>query len=146
MKILLQRVSSASVTVANNVIASIDQGVLLFVGFGQCDEKPEFVKAASKVLNMRIFENDEGKLHHSLLDIAGEILVVPQFTLYASTSKGRRPDFTPALAPSEANIHFKSFVTQLKQASKLKVETGQFGANMAVGLINEGPLTLLLEY
>ena len=146
MKIVLQRVSEANVVVDGETIGKINKGVLLLVGFGQENPSPDMSKAIDKLLNLRIFENQDGKLDLSITDIGGELLVVPQFTLLAKTHKGRRPDFGGAMAPDQATEMFDQFVDKLQQNTNLKVQTGQFGADMKVSLCNDGPLTLILDY
>lgn len=150
MRILLQRVSRARVVVGGETIGRIDQGALLLVGFGREDEAPPLARMADKIANLRIFaddgEGDGGRPERSLLDVGGGILVVPQFTLHGRTAKGRRPDFTHALAPALAESHFHSFVDFLSQAGVAKVECGRFGAQMAVESVNDGPFTLMLDW
>lgn len=143
MKVLLQRVSSASVTVADNQVSTINQGLLLLVGYGKKSTVVDNKTLADKILNMRIFSNSDGKFDYSVLDIKGEILAVPQFTLYADTQKGRRPDFYSALEPEKAKLLFKDFLKVLRD-SNLKVESGIFGADMKVDLRNSGPVTIML--
>ena len=145
MKILLQRVSRASVTVDREIIGRIEGGVLLLVGFGRDDAAPALARAADKIINLRIFANDRGRLDRSLLDVGGAILAVPQFTLYGQVRKGRRPDFTQALEPALAESHFRSFVELLRQTPVSQVESGRFAADMRVSLENDGPFTLMLE-
>ncbi len=147
MKILLQRVSSAEVAVAGEPIARIERGVLLLVGFGRADATaaPKLTRAAEKIVNLRIFANAHGKLDQSLLAVGGAVLAVPQFTLYGQTRKGRRPDFTDALAPAPAESRFQAFVEALRQTPVTQVESGRFGADMQVSLVNDGPFTLLLD-
>ena len=132
--------------VAGETIGQINKGIVLLVGFGQENPSPDMTKAIDKLLNLRIFENQEGKLDQSTSDIHGEILVVPQFTLLAKTHKGRRPDFGAAMAPDQASKMFDQFVEKLRKATDLKVQTGRFGADMKVSLCNDGPLTLILDY
>ena len=146
MKIILQRVSRAEVTVDAQTVGKIGHGVLLLVGFGRDDSDPDLVRAADKIIHLRIFANDLGKLDRSLLDIGGGVLAVPQFTLYGQALKGRRPEFTQALEPALAQSHFESFVRILRQTPVCKVESGRFGADMKVSLVNDGPFTLALEY
>ncbi len=147
MKILLQRVRSAEVAVAGECIARIERGVLLLVGFGRENAAagPELTRAAEKIVNLRIFANAQGKLDQSLLAIGGAVLAVPQFTLYGQTRKGRRPEFTDALAPVPAESHFQAFVEALRRTPVTQVESGRFGADMQVSLVNDGPFTLLLD-
>ena len=144
MRIILQRVSTASVDVEGNQIASIDRGLLLLVGIGSDDAGVDLAKTAKKIIDLRIFEDEGGKMNLSVRDIGGAILAVSQFTLYADISKGRRPSFVHAAPPELAEPLFDAFVHAL-QAEKVEVQTGQFGAKMAVRLENDGPVTLTLE-
>ena len=144
-KILLQRVNHASVTVGRETIGEIEHGVLLLVGFGRDDGVPDLERVANKIVNLRIFANEDGRLDRSLLDVGGAILAVPQFTLYGETCKGRRPDFTRALEPVLAESRFESFVECLRRTPVARVETGRFAAHMKVSLENDGPFTLMLE-
>jgi D-tyrosyl-tRNA(Tyr) deacylase len=146
MKILLQRVNCASVTVAGELVGQIDRGLLLLVGFGRNDTEPDLVRARDKIINLRVFSNENNRLDRSLLDIGGAILAIPQFTLYGQTRKGRRPDFTDSLDPVLAETHFDSFIQLLHQTTVINVKFGVFGAEMAVSLVNDGPFTLMLEY
>lgn len=151
MRILLQRVSRARVVVGGETIGRIERGALLLVGFGREDETPPLARMADKIANLRIFADDGdgggggGRPERSLLDVGGGVLAVPQFTLHGRTAKGRRPDFTHALAPALAESHFHSFVDFLSQAGVAQVECGRFGAQMAVESVNDGPFTLMLD-
>ncbi len=145
MKVLLQRVSSASVVVDGKTSGAIERGLLLLTGFGAGDDSSKLAPMAQKVANMRVFPNDEGRFHYSVLEVSGDLLAVPQFTLYADTSKGRRPEFFSALAPAEAAKLFDEFVNELKKAGVKRVETGVFGADMKVSLLNDGPVTIMVE-
>lgn len=145
MKIVLQRVKHASVVVNNQTIGKIETGLLLLVGVSKTDDVAAIDYLANKVLNLRIFSDDVGKMNLSVLDISGEILAVSQFTLYGDTKKGRRPGFDQAALPEQAQPLFDQFVDKLKE-SGLKVETGEFGADMKVSLLNDGPVTFILEY
>jgi len=144
MKALIQRVKSASVKVDNKTIGNINQGLLIFLGIQNNDGQNELKYLAEKCLNMRIFSDQDGKFNHSLLEIKGEVLVVSQFTLYADTKRGRRPSFVQAAKPEISQPLYKQFVTLLKK-SDIKVETGEFGAMMDVELINDGPVTIMVE-
>ena len=144
MKILLQRVNYARVTVNQEIVGQIEKGLLLLVGIGKNDNDVNLKILANKVLNLRIFGNEQGRIDKSVLDIGGEILMVPQFTLYADTSKGRRPEFFSAMEPIKAKEFTEKFVEILK-ASNLKIEQGIFGADMKVSLENDGPVTIMLE-
>lgn len=146
MKALIQRVSQAAITVKENHYAKkIGPGLVIFLGVGNMDTAQNASKLAEKVAQLRIFSNQEGKFDHSLLDIKGEALVISQFTLYGDASKGRRPDFTQAASPQTAQELYKAFLDSLRTAGVAKVEEGLFGAHMEIALINDGPVTLLLE-
>jgi D-tyrosyl-tRNA(Tyr) deacylase len=144
MKVVLQRVKQASVEVAGQVAGKIGRGILLLIGVerGDCEEDVEFL--ARKAVELRIFPDKEGKMNLSLADISGEVLTVSQFTLAASTKKGRRPSFDRAEEPGRAEELFEEFVTQVR-AKGFRVETGVFQAIMDVHLVNEGPVTFILE-
>ena len=145
MKILLQRVSGASVSIDGETVGNIGRGLLLLVGFGHDDRGAVLLSMANKVVNLRVFPDDSGRFSHSLMDIGGEALLVPQFTLYADTRKGRRPDFTAAMPPGDATGLFDDFTEAVKTALPGNVQTGRFGADMQVSLVNDGPVTILLQ-
>ena len=145
MRILLQRVSWASVTVDEVVVGRIDRGLLLLVGVGQGDGKPEADALADKVSNLRIFTDEQGKMNLSVLEIQGGALVVSQFTLYADARKGRRPSFTDAGKPEVAAPLVNYFAEQLGALGVKHVATGVFGAHMLVDLRNDGPVTIWLD-
>lgn len=145
MKIVVQRVSSARVEVDQATIGSIEKGLLLLVGIGKGDTEATLDFVADKVVNLRIFADEQGKMNLSLLDVEGAILAVSQFTLYGDVRKGRRPSFEKACPPEEAVKLFDFFVHRLREKVK-HVETGQFGARMQVVLTNDGPVTLILEH
>ena len=144
MKVILQRVNFAKVSVEGITVGEIEKGLLLLVGFGKDDSESVLKPMAAKISNLRVFPDEKGRFHLSVLDIEGGILAVPQFTLFADTSKGRRPEFFSALAPDKAEEMFNSFVRHLKESEIAKVETGQFGAYMQVTLENDGPVTIIL--
>jgi len=144
MRIVLQRVSNASVVVESQVVANIGNGLLIFAGMGQQDTKETAAAMASKIARLRIFADTAGKMNLSVLDIAGEILVVSQFTLFADTRKGNRPSFTNALEPGSARQLLEYFADALRREG-LKVSQGVFGADMKVCLLNDGPVTIQLE-
>ena len=144
MRIVLQRVSDASVSVDGHVLGRIGRGLLLLVGIAPNDGETDLNKTAQKVCNLRIFPDEAGKMNRSLLDVSGQILAVSQFTLYGDTAKGRRPSFVGAAPPEIAEPLFDAFVEALGNQG-LKVETGRFGAKMSVQLTNDGPVTLVLE-
>lgn len=144
MKIVLQRVTHASVTVDGNVTGKINNGYLLLFGVGKNDTKEDCNRLADKIVNLRIFSDENGKINLSLKDINGSILVVPQFTLYADCRKGNRPNFIQAGSPDYANELFEYFTQYLRNKGQ-HVETGIFGADMKVELLNDGPFTVILE-
>ena len=145
MKLVIQRVKRASVKVNDGLVGEIGQGLLLLVGIGVNDNATVFRPTAEKVFQMRIFENEQGRFDKSLKDVNGEILLVPQFTLFADTSKGRRPEFFGAMRPEKAAPFFNEFVEEFRKLGVKKVATGEFGANMLVELANDGPVTIQLE-
>ena len=144
MRALLQRVSRASVTVDEQVVGRIGQGLLVLLGVGQGDSEAQVKTLADKIVHLRIFGDDEGKMNRSLLDIGGEVLVISQFTLYANTRRGRRPSFTDAAPPALAEPLVERFKDALASFG-LPVASGVFGAYMTIDLRNEGPVTVLLD-
>ena len=144
MRVVLQRVSHASVTVEEKVIGKIQRGFLLLVGVTHDDAMNDMEYLVRKIVQMRIFEDEEGKLNRSIQDIGGEILSVSQFTLYAETKKGNRPSFSKA-APGDVAIEMFEQFNGLLRKTGIPVETGQFGADMKVELLNDGPVTILLD-
>ena len=143
MKIVIQRVKSAQVSIEQDLYSSIGHGLLLLVGVGPDDSHEDVDYAVRKILNMRIFSDQEGKMNVSIKDIEGEILSISQFTLYADTKKGNRPAFTGAAKPDVATRYYDSFNQQLSQ--EVPVKTGVFGADMQVELVNDGPVTIILD-
>ena len=148
MRIVVQRVTSAEVTIDNVSVGKISgSGLLCLVGFGHTDTESVLEPAIKKIINLRIFSNEEGRFDKSLLDLNGEIFLVPQFTLYGDTSKGRRPEFFNAMAPENATALFDKLREKAVQAlSETKVKSGIFGADMKVSLTNDGPVTIILEF
>ena len=144
MRVVIQRVKEASVSVDKQVVGAIKNGFLLLVGFSDEDSLKDLDYSADKVLNLRVFEDDKGKMNHSLVDIKGEILSVSQFTLFGDVRKGRRPSFIDAARPEKAKKLYDIFNEKLAN-SGLKVATGKFGGDMSVSLINEGPVTILID-
>jgi len=144
VKALLQRVTSASVSVAGEVVGKIGQGLVVFVGVANGDTEKDARYLAQRTVNLRIFSDQAGKFNLSALDIRGELLVVSQFTLLADTRKGRRPSFIDAAPPAQAEALFALFVDEAR-ASGLKVETGRFQQYMPVEIHNDGPVTILLD-
>jgi len=145
MRVLVQRVKEAKVEVEGKLLGDIGPGLLLLVGLGKEDGTEKLAEMAKKVANLRIFSDENDRFQYSLLDTKGAVLLVPQFTLFADTSKGRRPEFFSAMPPSEAEPLSEEFLTKLREQGIEKVEAGQFGANMQVSLVNDGPVTLMLE-
>lgn len=145
MKIVLQRVKSASVAIEGSVVGEIDQGLLLLVGVGPDDTRDDASYLARKIAGMRIFSDENGKMNLSIDQVGGKILSVSQFTLFADTKKGNRPSFTGAASPEAANKLYEEFNEILRTEYGLIVETGEFGADMQVSLVNDGPVTILLD-
>lgn len=143
MKLVIQRVKSASVSIDGRVYNAIQQGLLLLVGVGPEDQQEDLDYAVRKVSQMRIFSDEEGKMNRSVKDIQGEILSISQFTLFADTKKGNRPAFTGAAKPDMAEAFYQEFNQEL--AKEVSVESGVFGADMQVELVNDGPVTIILD-
>ncbi|MFL5801714.1 MAG: D-aminoacyl-tRNA deacylase [Roseiflexaceae bacterium] len=144
MRAVIQRVNQASVAVEGQAIGQIGTGVLVLLGVGDGDGAAEVALLAEKIANMRIFPDQEGRFNRSLLDVGGSALVVSQFTLYADTRRGRRPSFSGAAAPEVAEPLVEAFVAALRQ-QQVAVATGSFGAYMHVALVNDGPVTIILD-
>ncbi len=145
MRILIQRVKKASVAVDGKVAGKIENGLLAFVGFCEEDEEKMILPMAQKMAGLRIFEDENEKMNLSVSDVGGRILAISQFTLYADCSHGRRPSFTSAMNPQKANEYYEKFVKALEEITAQKVETGIFGADMKVELLNDGPVTIMLD-
>ena len=144
MRAVIQRVKNANVIVNGEVIGNIDKGILVFLGVGNEDKLNDIDYMVEKIVNLRIFEDEEEKMNLSILDVNGELLVVSQFTLYGDVRKGRRPNFTEAAKPEIAEEMYNKFLEKCREYN-LKVETGSFGADMKVNIINDGPVTILLD-
>jgi len=144
MRVVLQRVLQASVRIAGRQIGAIERGFLLLVGFTHTDTPEQAVWMAEKVTGLRIFSDPEGKMNLALAEVGGAVLVVSQFTLYGDSAKGRRPSFIDAARPEQAIPLYERFCAELGSRG-LRVETGEFGAEMQVELINDGPVTLILD-
>jgi len=145
VRIVLQRVSRAQVSVEGRVVGSIGAGFVLLVGFRATDGDEHLAWMADKVLGLRVFPDTDGKMNLGLEEAGGDLLVVSQFTLYGDARKGRRPSFVDAAPPAQAVPLYERFVGLLRERAPGKVETGEFGAHMHVELVNDGPVTLLLE-
>ena len=145
MKAVIQRVSQSSVTINNEIVAQIQQGLLVLVGIEDADNQEDINWLTSKIANLRIFEDENEVMNLSLKDIDGEMIVVSQFTLHALTKKGNRPSYIKASKPEIAIPLYESFVQQMEKELGKKVQTGQFGADMKVSLVNEGPVTIIID-
>lgn len=144
MRVVVQRVNSSKVTVEGKVVGSINKGLNLLIGISKEDTEEDLLYLKDKILNLRIFEDENDKMNLSLLDVKGEILAISQFTLYGDCRKGRRPNFMEAEGGERARTLYERFVELLRE-SNLKVETGKFGAHMIVDIQNDGPVTLMLD-
>ena len=144
MKVLIQRVKRASVTIENELYSSINKGILALVGIEKGDTQEQVEKAAKKIANLRIFPDENDKMNHSLIDIQGEMLIVSQFTLCGDCKKGTRPSFDRSAPPDIANQLYENFVKEI-QSYNIKTQTGKFAAMMDVELINDGPVTFMIE-
>jgi D-tyrosyl-tRNA(Tyr) deacylase len=145
MRVLIQRVKEASVVVANEIIGQIAAGLLLFVSFEADDVTTNFDAVAAKISKLRIFADENGVMNLSITDVGGQFLVVSQFTLHAQTKKGNRPSYIKAANPTVAKQLYEQFVSKLRQYSAFDVQTGEFGADMKVSLINDGPVTIWID-
>ena len=144
MKLVIQRVKEASVEVDGDIVGNIDKGYLVFIGITHTDTKETADYLVKKLCNLRVFEDEQGKMNLSLKDIEGKLLIVSQFTLYANCDSGNRPSFTDAAKPDIANELYEYFCDKCKE-NKIEVQKGVFGADMKVNLINDGPVTIILE-
>ena len=145
MKILIQRVKNANVSIDNNIVGKINQGMLLLVGFCEGDDIHIVEQMAKKCIELRIFSDEEGKMNKSILDISGEVLSISQFTLYANCLKGRRPSFEKSEKPEKALKLYEYFNRYINSIFNIVVEKGVFGADMKVNLVNDGPVTIMLD-
>ena len=144
MRAVVQRVAWAKVEVEGEIVGAIERGLLVYLGVGKGDDAGASNYVLTKVLGLRIFPNDDGKMDRSVVDSGGALLVVSQFTLYGDVSKGRRPSFEGAMPPAEAERAYEAFVADAR-AQAIEVETGRFGADMKVSSLNDGPITILLD-
>ncbi len=145
MRAVIQRVLNASVSVDGNISGEINRGIMVLVGFKDTDDDKTIEYMLDKIINLRIFEDKNDKLNLSLKDVDGELLIVPNFTLYGDARKGKRPSYSSGASPKDASIIFDKFVEKSKQYGLKKVGTGIFQADMKVSLINDGPVTILLD-
>ena len=145
MRLVLQRVGEASVTVDNQIIGQIEKGLMVLVGITDSDTDETLSYMAEKTTNLRIFKDEEGKMNRSLSDVGGELLLVSQFTLYADCKKGRRPSFVNAGSPDFANQMYEKLIEIFKAKLPGKIQTGEFGADMKVSLVNDGPVTIVFD-
>lgn len=145
MRVVLQRVTEASVKINGSIKANIEKGLLLLLGIESEDRQEDIDWLIQKIINLRIFEDEEGKMNLSLQNVNGEILVISQFTLFASTKKGNRPSFIKAAKPEVAIPLYEQFLQKIKSVSTSKVDAGEFGADMKVSLCNDGPVTILID-
>lgn len=145
MRAVVQRVSRASVTVEEKIISSIDKGILVLLGIENSDTQEDIDWLSRKIANLRIFNDSEGVMNNSVLDISGDVIVVSQFTLYAATKKGNRPSYIKAAKPEVAVPIYEAFVSSIELHLGKKVGTGVFGADMKVDLLNDGPITIIMD-
>ncbi len=145
MRVVIQRVSSASVTINDKLVASIKQGLLLLVGIEEQDTPEDVLWLSSKITNLRIFSDENKVMNLSVKDIKGGIVVVSQFTLHAATKKGNRPSYIKAARPETAIPLYEDFIHQLENQLEKKIQTGVFGADMQVALVNDGPVTIIID-
>ena len=145
MRIVIQRVREASVKINDKIVGEIQQGLLVLLGIEQVDSELDADYLIKKLIHLRIFGDDEGKMNLSVSDISGSLLIVSQFTLFADTKKGNRPSFIRSARPEQARPLYDYFLSQLKKSFSGKIENGVFGANMLVELINDGPVTIIID-
>ena len=145
MKAVIQRVSQASVTIENKIVAKINQGLLILIGIEEADNQEDIKWLTTKIANLRIFADENEVMNLSVKDINGDIIVVSQFTLHAATKKGNRPSYIKAAKPEIAIPLYEKFVSQMENEVGKKIHTGQFGADMKVALLNDGPVTIIID-
>ena len=145
MRVVIQKVTEASVSIENQTVASIDKGLLVLVGIEDGDTNEDIAWLSSKIVNLRVFDDDNGVMNLSVKEVKGEVLIVSQFTLHASTKKGNRPSYIKAARPEVAIPIYEAFIKQVETLLGKRVSTGQFGAMMQVSLCNDGPLTILID-
>ena len=145
MRVIIQRVKEASVSIENQIYNSIGFGLLILVGFEEYDNQEDIIWTAKKISDLRIFSDDEGKMNLSVQDLLGEVLIISQFTLFASTKKGNRPSFIRSAKPEFAIPMYEVFVQKMNELMPNKIKTGIFGADMQIQLINDGPVTIFID-
>jgi len=145
MRVVIQRVTQASVSIDRNIFSSIDSGLLVLLGIEDADAEEDIVWLSSKIVNLRIFNDEEGVMNRSLKEVGGELILVSQFTLHASTKKGNRPSYIRAAKPDFAIPMYEKMIFQLQNDLGKKIQTGQFGADMKLSLLNDGPVTILID-
>ena len=145
MRVVVQRVSQSNVKVSGEVIGEIKEGLMVLVSFVDEDNDTDLDWMTKKIINLRIFNDDEGKMNRSVQDIGGDILLISQFTLHGSTKKGNRPSFIKAAKPDFANVMYERFIKVLEQSLGKEIQTGEFGGDMKVSLINDGPTTIIID-
>ena len=145
MRVVIQKVTEASVSIENQIVASIDKGLLVLVGIEDGDMNEDIAWLSSKIVNLRVFDDDNGVMNLSVKEVEGEVLIVSQFTLHASTKKGNRPSYIKASRPEVAIPIYEAFIKQVESLLGKRVPTGQFGAMMQVSLCNDGPVTILID-
>ena len=145
MRVVIQKVTQASVSIKNQIVASIDKGLLVLVGIEDTDTNDDIVWLSAKIVNLRVFDDDNGVMNLSVKEVEGQVLIVSQFTLHASTKKGNRPSYIKAARPEVAIPIYEAFIKQVESLLGKRVSTGQFGAMMQVSLCNDGPVTILID-
>ena len=145
MRVVVQRVSQSNVKVSGEVIGEIKEGLMVLVSFVDEDNDTDLGWMTKKIINLRIFNDDEGKMNRSVQDVGGDILLISQFTLHGSTKKGNRPSFIKAAKPDIANVMYEKFIKILEQSLGKEIQTGEFGGDMKVSLVNDGPTTIIID-
>ena len=145
MRVVVQRVSQSNVKVSGDVIGEIKEGLMVLVSFVDEDNDTDLGWMSKKIINLRIFNDDEGKMNRSVQDVGGDILLISQFTLHGSTKKGNRPSFIKAAKPDFANVMYERFIKVLEQSLGKEIQTGEFGGDMKVSLVNDGPTTIIID-
>ena len=145
MRVVVQRVSQSNVKVSGEIIGEINEGLMVLVSFVDEDNDTDLGWMTKKIINLRIFNDDEGKMNRSVQDVGGDILLISQFTLHGSTKKGTRPSFIKAAKPDFANVMYERFIKVLEQSLGKEIQTGEFGGDMKVSLINDGPTTIIID-